>query len=172
MKKSFFVVTLLAAIILLAMSFTPPEPPKVKYKNLRVLSKNTTKAELDSVMKHFTGSLGVKCGNCHVRGNDAQKNWDFASDSSENKKIARGMMRMTAKINKKYFREVNNEKNIKIVSCYTCHNGKEHPGMKPPAQQGPPGGGPGGQPGPPPGGQRPPGGGTQTPPTQAPPPNQ
>jgi hypothetical protein len=52
-------------------------------------------------------------------------------------------MRMAAKINKKYFKDVNKEKNIQIVTCYTCHNGKEHPGMKPPPQpQGPPGGQP------------------------------
>ncbi len=177
MKKTILVTGLLAAFILIAMAFTAPAPPEVRYKNLKVLSKKTTKAELDSVMKSFTLSLGVKCGACHVRGNDAQKNWDFANDSLENKNIARGMMRMAAKINKKFFKAVNNEKNIKIVTCYTCHNGKEHPGMKPPAPQGPPGGAPGGQPRPPAdsginGNQRPPGGATQTPPTQAPPPKQ
>ncbi len=172
MKKSLFVVGMLAAVILIAMSFVAPDPPPVRYKNLKVLSKKTTKAELDSVMKSFTQSLGVKCGACHVRGNDAQKNWDFANDSLENKHVARGMMRMAARINKKYFKEVNNEKDIKIVTCYTCHNGKEHPGIKPPAQQGPPGSGPGGPGGPPPSGQRPPANGTQTPPTQAPPANQ
>jgi len=176
MKKTLLAVLGLAAFIFIAMSFTTQEE-QVRYKNLKVLSKKTTKAELDSVMKAFTLSLGVKCGACHVRGNDAQKNWNFASDSNENKNMARGMMRMTARINKKFFKSINNEKDIKIVTCYTCHNGKEHPGMKPPAPQG----GPGGQPGVPPtggiNGQQPPGGmpqtsPNQTPPTKVPPPNQ
>jgi hypothetical protein len=179
MKKSILVVAVLAAFVFIAMSFTPP-PPDIRYKNLKVLSKKTTKAQLDSVMKAFTMALGVKCGACHVRGNDAQRNWNFASDSNQHKNIARGMMRMTARINKKYFREEQKEKNLNLVGCYTCHNGKEHPAPKAPPQPG----GPGGQQGPPPGGinggQRPPGGNpppvttppTQTPPTQTPPPNQ
>jgi hypothetical protein len=167
MKKTILVTGLLSAFILIAMSFTSPAPPEVRYKNLKVLPKNTTKAELDSIMKAFAASLGMKCGGCHVRGNDAQRNWDFASDSNEHKNIARGMMRMTAKLNKKYFKAVNKEKNISIVTCYTCHNGKEHPGIKPPVQQGPPGGGaPGGQQGPPAGGQRPAGAPQQTSPAQ------
>lgn len=165
MKKTTFVVLGLAIFMFMAMSFTTQQA-QVRYKNLKVLSKKTTKAELDSVMKAFTLSLGVKCGACHVRGNDAQKNWDFPSDSNEHKNIARGMMRMTAKINKKYFREEQKEKNINLVSCITCHNGKEHPANKPVIPKGGPGGGPGG---PPPGdGQRPP----ATPPTQTPPPIQ
>lgn len=146
MKKSSLAIVVLAVFLFIAMAFTVQQAAPVKYKNLKVLSKNTTKAELDTIMKLFTASLGVKCGECHVRGTDAQKTWDFANDSLENKNIARGMMRMTARINKKYFKDVNKEKNIKIVTCYTCHNGKEHPGMKPPPQQQGPPGGPGGQP--------------------------
>ncbi len=42
---------------------------------------------------------------------------DFASDENEHKLIARDMMRMTMKINKKYFR---NEKQD-AITCYTCH---------------------------------------------------
>jgi hypothetical protein len=153
MRKSSLVVVVLAAFLFLAMSFTTQQA-EVRYKNLKVLPKNIKKAELDTIMKTFAASLGMKCGGCHVRANDAQKSWDFASDSNEHKNIARGMMRMTARINKKYFKEVNNEKNIQIVTCFTCHNGKEHPGMKPPPQpQGPPGG-PGGQPGARPGPQQ------------------
>lgn len=165
MKKSILVIVVLSAFLFMTMAFTVQEDV-VRYKNLKVLSKKTTKAELDSVMKMFTASLGVKCGECHVRGNDAQKNFNFASDSNEHKNIARGMMRMTARINKKYFKEENKEKNILRVTCFTCHNGKEKPGMKPPPQQqGPPGARPGGgQPGTPPSGQ--PG----TPPPGTPPP--
>jgi len=156
MKKSILVIAALSVFLFLTMAFTVQEEV-VRYKNLKVLPKKTTKAELDTIMKMFTASLGVRCGECHVRGNDAQRSWDFASDSNEHKNIARGMMRMTARINKKYFKDVNKEKNIQRITCYSCHNGKEKPGMTPPPQQqGPPGGPgarPGGQPGTPPAGQ-------------------
>lgn len=167
MKKSTLVLFAFVAFLFISVAFTA-RPPGVRYKNLKVLSKKTTKEEMDSIMKSFTASLGVKCGMCHVRGNDAQRNWDFASDSNKHKDIARGMMSMTARINKKYFKEVNKEKSIAIVTCYTCHNGKEEPGSKPPVHKGPPGG-PGGQGRP---GALPAGSATSTPPTQATPPKQ
>ena len=39
------------------------------------------------------------------------------------------MMRMTAKINKKYFDYVE-EGHAAALTCITCHNGKEHPVSK------------------------------------------
>jgi hypothetical protein len=47
----------------------------------------------------------------------------MASDSSEEKIIARKMMVMTNEINEKYF-----GKNSGTVGCMTCHNGKINPG--------------------------------------------
>ena len=122
-RKSLLVITVLAATIFMSMSFTS-QSEKARYKNLKVLPKNTTKETLDSVMKSFSASLGVRCNNCHVRANDAQKNWDFASDDNKNKIQAREMMRMTNKINKKYFRDEDKEKNMTIVTCYSCHHGQ------------------------------------------------
>jgi hypothetical protein len=90
---------------------------------------------MDSVMKSFTVALGVKCNFCHVRMNDEQKTWNFASDSNNHKKIARTMMRMTGDLNKKYF-DVRNSRELTAdleVTCYTCHGGKAHPAKFPPA---------------------------------------
>jgi hypothetical protein len=72
---------------------------------------------------------------------------DFASDANEKKGIARDMMRMTTKINKKYF-DVKDSKSLDAdleMTCYTCHNGKEHPGKWPAKREQGQQGGPNGQ---------------------------
>lgn len=137
MKKTLLIATL---VCLISLSFAFQENP-VKYENLKVLPKNTTKKEMDSIMRHFSMSLGVRCNFCHVRGNDAQKNFVFASDSSKHKLVARNMFKMMTKINKKYFKPkddengsmANNGNRIPQVSCYSCHHGKENPENRPPA---------------------------------------
>lgn len=76
MKKTLLIGTLVG---LICVSFAFRQQPP-KYENLKVLPKNTTKKEMDSIMKHFSLSLGVRCNFCHVRGNDAQRNFKFADD--------------------------------------------------------------------------------------------
>ncbi len=130
MKRILTVVTCFLALVLMSFAITNAEP---QYKNLKVLPKNTTKKQLDSVMHHFTASLGVKCNYCHQY-NAEQKSMDFVSDANEKKGIARDMMKMTQKLNKKYF-HVNNVKSLTAaleISCYSCHNGKAHPAKQPP----------------------------------------
>jgi cytochrome c553 len=135
MRKSALILIALIAIVTTLFSFTKAE--ENTYKNLKVLPKNTTKQELDSVMKHFSMSLGVRCNFCHVRLENEKKDWDFASDKNEHKDVARDMMRMAVKINKKYFKDENKDANGKqvanAITCFTCHNGKEEPGRIPPA---------------------------------------
>lgn len=126
MRKSLLVTLGFAFLIAVSLAFTSDKP---RYQNLKVLPKNISKEQLDSVMKHFTTALNVKCNFCHVRLDDEQKNWDFASDKNEHKQIARQMIKMTAKINKKYF-DVKENKGVATeleVTCYTCHGGKVHP---------------------------------------------
>jgi hypothetical protein len=130
MRKTVTITTCFIALILMSFAVTKDER---RYKNLKVLPKNITKEQMDSVMKHFTGSLGVKCNFCHVF-NQEQKAMDFASDANEHKGVARYMMKMTTKLNKKYFEVKDKSLSAKYeVTCYTCHNGKENPGTKPPA---------------------------------------
>jgi hypothetical protein len=135
MKKALIMLVLMAGVIA-AMSFIDPKPPR--FQNLKVLPKNTDKNQLDSVMDHFTAALGVKCNFCHVRLNDEQKNWDFASDANHHKEIARKMMKMTASLNKKYFdvKESKGWQTSLYVTCFTCHNGKPEPAVWPPAPPG------------------------------------
>ncbi len=118
------------ALILMSFAITKAEP---QYKNLKILPKNTTKIQMDSVMHHFTSSLGVKCNHCHQY-NAEQKSMDFVTDANEHKGIARQMMKMTQKLNRKYF-HVNNVKSLTAdleITCFSCHNGKAHPATQPP----------------------------------------
>jgi hypothetical protein len=78
-------------------------------------------------MKSYKEALGVKCNFCHAPRKDDPKKMDFASDENHHKDIARDMMRMTARINKKYFKS--NE--VTAVTCYTCHHGSDEPLVNP-----------------------------------------
>ena len=131
-SKSFAVVAVMAAIIFVGASAfsvtsstTFQEEPK---HNFKVLPKNTTHEQLEAIMKNFNASLGVKCNFCHAPSADGQ-HLDFASDAKPEKGWARDMMKMTAKINKKFFKVDVNNLNGKTpaVSCVTCHNGNAHP---------------------------------------------
>ena len=133
----------LAFILLLCFGFMSfyilnDDPP---YKNLKVLPRNISKEQMDSVMKHFTASLGVKCNFCHSF-NQQTKSMDFVTDTNEHKQIARSMIKMTNQLNKKYF-DIKNSKSLDAkleVSCFTCHNGKEHPTVQAPKPLAPPAG--------------------------------
>jgi hypothetical protein len=126
--------TLVAIVVCLFMvagiaATTPPEAPK--YKNLKILPKNISKEDLDKVMDHFKAALGVKCSFCHAPSKDTAQKWpDFASDEKPEKLIARKMMKMTGKINKKFFSDNKNEQGVAVpaVECMTCHHGSPHPG--------------------------------------------
>lgn len=134
MRKSVLVTLGITLLVVFSLAFTREEPPR--YKNLKILPKSTTKEQMDSVMHHFTASLNVKCNYCHVF-NQEQKAMDFASDANEHKGVARAMMKMTRKLNRKYF-DVKNAKDLSArleVTCYTCHNGKAEPTRLAPAPQ-------------------------------------
>lgn len=94
-----------------------------------MLPKNITHAELDTIMDGFKDALGVKCGHCHAPQKENPRKLDFASDAKSEKGIARKMMKMTARINKKYFRRSKGEPMIQ-VQCKTCHRGNEKPEIK------------------------------------------
>jgi hypothetical protein len=127
MKKPVFIITLVFTVIVSLAFFNPYQ---IRYENLQVLPKDTNKYQMDSIMKHYTASLGVNCNFCHVQTQDAMKDWDFASDKNRHKLITRDMMRMTDKINGGYFKDEG-----QAVTCYTCHGGKKHPAAIPPKKE-------------------------------------
>jgi len=121
----------IGAMILGVAATNPPEEPH--YKNLKILPKHTTKDQLDQIMDGFKKALGVRCDFCHAPSKDSTVHHpDFASDDKPEKNIAREMMRMTNKINKKYFSYNKNDQGDRIptISCITCHRGSPHPGEK------------------------------------------
>jgi hypothetical protein len=80
---------------------------------------------------------------------------DFASDAKPEKETARYMYKMTAKINKKFFKAEKDSLGMVMstgVNCNTCHRGTAHPEVKIPEREHKgPGGPPPGAPGTPPG---------------------
>jgi hypothetical protein len=129
--KSLTVVAMLAVGIFVgASAFTPSsfEDDKPK-RNLKVLPKDIADEDLHHVMEGFNAALGVKCNHCHAPSKTDDHKLDFASDEKPQKGWARDMMRMSAKINKKFFKVDVKNLNGKTpaVSCVTCHNGSTKP---------------------------------------------
>ena len=145
MKKSFLIILGCVSSVLLFQAFTTSNDPE--WKNLKILPKDISKHDLDTVMHHFTAALGVKCNYCHVFNQDTKK-MEFAKDDKPEKLIARKMMLMTIDINKNHFQQIEESMDsgkvteptdtsavsymLRYVTCYTCHHGDPHPENKPP----------------------------------------
>jgi hypothetical protein len=123
--KRIFVITGLFFLTIAGVASTQTAEDK-KHKNLKVLSKDISEDELERVMYTFTRQLGVTCLYCHVpTKNIDPERMDFASDEKKEKLIAREMLRMTMKLNKKYFDHSIDKKIIAkpLIWCRTCHMG-------------------------------------------------
>jgi Photosynthetic reaction centre cytochrome C subunit len=130
LSRKVLAVIMVSLFIWIGIAATKP-PEDQKFKNLKVLPKDISMKDLDKVMDGFKAALGVKCGFCHAPLADStDHHLDFASDAKPEKHIARKMMKMTHKINTKYFSYNKNEEggSLPIVECMTCHHGHEHPG--------------------------------------------
>lgn len=127
LSKTLLTLGIVSAFVLTAA--TAPEKARqeepFKPKNLKVLPKNITRNELDSVMKHWKDALGVKCGHCHSPSESNPKRLDFASDAKPQKDVARKMYKMTRSLNRKYFAE--HSALVNRVACNTCHRGQTEP---------------------------------------------
>ena len=114
----------LSAIVALLIILTAANPlPK---RNLQVLPKDISDAQLDSIMKQYNKALGVSCNFCHTKRRDYPDSLDYASDKDPMKTTARKMMRMTIEINRKNFWTEKNKRphELNEVTCYTCHRGE------------------------------------------------
>src|SRR6186713_2013318 len=117
------------SLVVAAMLCSLSLPPEEKAKNLKVLPKNISHDDLMKTMRHYNKALGVKCDFCHAKSKDDPKKMDFASDDKEEKETARDMMKLTNRINKKYFKSGKDEsgQQIMTITCYTCHHGEAEP---------------------------------------------
>lgn len=100
--------------------------------NLKVLPKDTTGPQVISIMRNFTGELGVECTYCHAR-DAATGHPNFASDENPMKDRARVMMKMTSTINTEYLTQLADPKPSNPVTCGTCHRGMSKPEVFVPA---------------------------------------
>lgn len=129
--KKFAVIAVLFALTAIGMSaIRPAEDDKPPKRNLKVLPKDITHDQLDSTMDSWKAALGVKCNFCHAPSADSSNHHlDFASDAKPEKNMARYMYKMTAKINKKFFKDDKDDKGMMVaaISCKTCHRGSPHP---------------------------------------------
>ena len=71
-RKSHLVFLLVSLFIVAGIAATKP-PEEHKYKNLKILPKNISKADLDKVMDGFKEALGVKCSFCHAPSKDTAR---------------------------------------------------------------------------------------------------
>ncbi len=123
MKKSLLIVFGCIICVMLFQAFTTSNDPE--FKNLQILPKDISEHDLDSVMHHFSQSLGVKCNFCHVRNEDAKK-MDFPSDEKPEKNIARKMMLMAIDINKNYFAKMEMDHDMDKDHVDKEHMDKDH----------------------------------------------
>ena len=124
-SKKLIVAALLISLVGVFSAFVPQEEAP-KPQNLKVLPKSMTVEQVKEVMKGFNAALGVKCDFCHVSSAADPTKLDFASDENHHKDVARKMLRMVSKINKKHFASHSKEGKM-AVTCATCHNGQKHP---------------------------------------------
>ena len=130
MKNKAVVILGLIAIVFIGIAAS--KPVGNKERNLKVLPKDISNANLDSVMDGYTKALNVSCNFCHAESKTIKGDIDYASDDKPEKEITRMMMKLTAAVNKDYFDYtiVYKAGETMAVSCYTCHDGFPRPELK------------------------------------------
>ncbi|MFN7944533.1 MAG: c-type cytochrome [Blastocatellia bacterium] len=93
------------------------ETMEQKHKNIQAL-KGVPASQLYPIMNQFNVALGADCVFCHVKNGDQ---WEWDKDDKRAKQTARRMIQLTLDLNKNFFQ------GRPQVSCYTCHQGEEHP---------------------------------------------
>ncbi|MGC4037833.1 MAG: c-type cytochrome [Chitinophagaceae bacterium] len=134
-SKRISVLLVLAGLVIIGVAATKPEN---NYKNLKVLPKDISHEELGKVMHDFNNALGVKCNFCHAEPKQGEQYPDFASDEKPEKSVARSMIKMTNRINKKFFHgksKIGDPNALVAVNCATCHHGSPHPEAEAPKEE-------------------------------------
>jgi hypothetical protein len=137
MKRSLASFALLGSAALAAASVLAqpaPPPPQQEFvwperiTNAQVLPADIGAQRLRETMVGFARSLGVRCTFCHVGPEGAPlTQLDFVSDANPHKNIARGMMRMTQRLNVEILPPIVGPSEQPRVTCSTCHRGASTP---------------------------------------------
>jgi hypothetical protein len=108
---------------------TPPSrPAPPPPKNLQVLPKDISHADLTAKMREYAGALGVQCSFCHVENPDTHRVTDYSLDDNRHKIAARRMISMTQEINEKYLTRPGSDRPPDHpISCGNCHQGHQQP---------------------------------------------
>jgi len=99
-----------------------PQMSEEAFKNIQVL-RGIPVNEFMGTMGFFAASLGMNCTDCHI--NESAGNWDRYADDTPLKQTARRMVLMENLINRSDFGAT------RMVTCYTCHRGVQHPEVTP-----------------------------------------
>jgi len=111
----------------------PPAPPP-EPKNLQVLPKTMTTAQILPMMRNFAAALGTNCGYCHQWTGPGAAGNDFSVDTKPQKDVARAMMRMATAANQAIAAATKKPAAEQTqVVCMTCHRGEAIPKLPPPA---------------------------------------
>src|SRR5213594_1234155 len=95
----------------------PPLAEEV-FKNVQVL-KGIPVNQFMETMGFFSASLGADCTFCHVA--ESGGSWEKYADDNQQRRTARGMVRMVTAINQTSFG------GRQLVTCNTCHRGTRKP---------------------------------------------
>ena len=140
-----FALTAAMALAGAAVLAQPSPAPQAEFvwperiANAQVLPADIGAERLRRTMVGFARGLGVRCTFCHVGEEGAPlTRLDFVSDANPHKDIARGMMRMTARLNGETLPGILGPSEGTRVTCFTCHRGEAHPATMPPPPPQPP----------------------------------
>jgi tetratricopeptide (TPR) repeat protein len=110
------------AVALVAAPLLAQAPAQEAPKNLQVLPKDWTRAQVVAVMQNFNAALGVGCDHCHVMVQGSPP--DFASDDKAEKEAARAMMGITREVNASLAMGLGRPAaELTRIGCITCHRG-------------------------------------------------
>ena len=99
-----------------------PQMSEEAFKNIQVL-RGISVDEFMGTMGFFSAALSMNCTDCHVA--ESAGSWDRYADDTALKNTARRMVLMENLINRADFG------NVRMVTCYTCHRGVQHPEVTP-----------------------------------------